>query len=158
MITPIIGRQVWFRPGLPLTHDFHVIDPSQALAATVIYAHGDRLVNLQVIDHIGKHHFVRDVLLLQDDEYPGPDGDYAEWMPYQKATAGIAPVLVMDVAQIDDKPALFAGRGLEDAAARFLDREYNTASPEYTGPTVTAELATVVDKANSPITKKKAAK
>jgi len=95
LIIPTIGRQVWFRPGLPLTHDFHVIDNEQALAATVIYVHDDTHINLEVIDHIGKHHFVRDVVLLQDDGLV--PGDYAEWMPYQKSVAAIP---VLDVAQV----------------------------------------------------------
>lgn len=107
MITPTIGRQVWFRPGLPLTHDFHVIHPEQALAATVVYAFSDRLVNLDVIDHLGKHHFLSEAVLLQDDDEPpviGTDtGNYAEWMPYQKATAGISPMPVIDFSQADEQ-------------------------------------------------------
>lgn len=91
MITPTIGRQVWFRPCFPQTHDFHVLDIGQAFAATVIYVHDDHCVNLKVIDHIGIVHTVPDVYLLQDEDTVQPQGNYAEWMPYQKAPRANAP-------------------------------------------------------------------
>jgi hypothetical protein len=46
MIQPTIGRQVWFWKYTPT-------EGEQPEAATVVYVHNERLVNLQVIDHDG---------------------------------------------------------------------------------------------------------
>lgn len=91
MITPTIGRQVWYQHGGSHLGDMTMMypgadAPTQPMAATVIYVWGDRMVNLDVIDHAGKHYAKTSVPLLQDDDTP-PDQPYAQWMPYQKGQA-----------------------------------------------------------------------
>lgn len=80
MIKPTIGRQVWFwKSGANIQND-------QPEAATVIYVHGDRKVNLLVIDHYGDTRALLNIPLLQDGDEP-PTGPYCEWMPFQKGQA-----------------------------------------------------------------------
>lgn len=88
MIKPTVGRVVlfrrcaqWHQPG------FIVEDPTVEMAATVAYVWSDRLVNLSVVDHGGATHRVTSVRLLQDDDTPGGDSHWCEWMPYQKGQA-----------------------------------------------------------------------
>lgn len=89
MIQPTPGRIVWFTPykgDADIAHH----DKSQPLAAIVVYAWGERYVNLTVFDQNGATHARTSVLLLQDDD-PAPDiGLYAQWMPYQKGQAAKA--------------------------------------------------------------------
>lgn len=86
MITPSIGRQVWFWPPTRAA-----IREEQPCAATVVYVHDNRCVNLYCLDHFGNSFQVHNVQLLQDDEPVLLDialnYGYAEWMPYQKKVA-----------------------------------------------------------------------
>lgn len=83
MISPTIGRKVWFFPG--------AYDPiecgAQPLDATVCYVHDDRLVNLRVTDINGDSFPRPGVHLLQDDDAPPLGLGYATWMPYQVGQA-----------------------------------------------------------------------
>lgn len=96
MISPTIGRRVWYWPSdqdLGLTERKPVSlmtasDRTQPCDAGVVYVHGDRLVNLTVADHNGVMHARTSMTLLQDDDKPDPGCAYAQWMPYQiKAAA-----------------------------------------------------------------------
>lgn len=98
MITPTIGRKVWYRPSSSETSggmntaafgsgQLYQIDPAQPMDATVVFVHNDRKVNLLVVDHLGKDRPRFDVTLLQGDETYHPVGGYAEWMPYQQGQA-----------------------------------------------------------------------
>lgn len=81
MITPTIGRQVWFfRAGANLETD-------QAEAATVCYVHGESMVNLHVIDHNGVARAETSVSLRQPEDPPWETTPFADWMPYQKGQA-----------------------------------------------------------------------
>lgn len=84
MITPTIGRRVWFRPSVSDLDYMAQLDPSQAFDAGVIYVHDDRLVSLDITDHKGIKHTRAACVLLQDEDTPPEVGSYAEWMPYQK--------------------------------------------------------------------------
>lgn len=84
MIRPTVGRVVWYRPNG--REELNVLDPAQPLAAIVAFVHGDKMVNLSVIDHVGQRHAVERVLLLQEGDNPST-GHYCEWMPYQKQVA-----------------------------------------------------------------------
>lgn len=78
MITPTVGRIVWFYP--------EGISPAdQPAAAIVVYVHHERLVNLAVFDHLGYLAGETSVTLLQDDDPPAPR--CCMWMPYQKGQA-----------------------------------------------------------------------
>lgn len=93
MITPTIGRVVWYRPA---SHD-----GDQPLCALVTYVHSDTMVNLAVFDPNGNPFAATSVPLRQDDD-PAPAGSYAEWMPYQKGQAAKAEALEQKLAE---KPA-----------------------------------------------------
>ena len=98
VITPTIGRKVWFRPnGTGSLHPSNlggfvptplsIIDNDQPLDATVVYVWGDRMVNLAVIDHYGNSFIATSVTMLQPGEAAPSAGYYAEWMPYQQGQA-----------------------------------------------------------------------
>lgn len=83
MITPTIGRKVWYFPpegeGTKLGN--------QAFDATVIFVHSDSMVNLAIVDHVGRQMVREHVVLLQDGKAPGQLKSHCEWMPYQVGQA-----------------------------------------------------------------------
>lgn len=95
IITPTIGRRVWYYPSdydCGLRQDLDVQPPTvivsdgvQPCDAGVCYVHNDRLVNLTVADSNGKMHARTSVRLLQPGEDVPEPGSvaYATWMPYQ---------------------------------------------------------------------------
>lgn len=100
MITPTVGRKVWYRPSrndltgpLPMAMQGNPDFNPQPLDATVLAVHGDRLVNVLVLDVYGKPFAKTSVKLIQegDDTPKMTDGaeayGYVEWMPYQAAQA-----------------------------------------------------------------------
>lgn len=102
-ITPTVGRKVWYRPSA-----FDLQGPGamvcvtgQPLDATVIAVWGDRMVNLLVVDTMGKAMPKLSTPLVQEGDTPPmlgakdregnpTPGGYAEWMPYQTAQAAKA--------------------------------------------------------------------
>jgi hypothetical protein len=85
MITPTVGRVVWFAPARGDTAMTFGVD--QPCAALVAYVWNDRMVNLAVFDHNGAFHARTSVPLLQDDDAKPEGGYFATWMPYQKGQA-----------------------------------------------------------------------
>ena len=88
MITPTIGRVVWvIRPR-------DTNDIKQAEVGLVTYVWSDHMINVSGFDHNGMPFVLTSLSLVQDDE-PKPEGNFACWMPYQKAVASgkIEPVL-----------------------------------------------------------------
>lgn len=97
VISPNIGRKVWFRPngtaisyainaeGKTISKSLNVFN-EQPLDATVVCVWGDRMVNLLVVDHGGETHAFRSVDFRQPDD-PTPAGMHCEWMPYQVGRA-----------------------------------------------------------------------
>lgn len=83
MISPTVGRIVWYRPS---RDDTRMYSAGQPLAAIVVGVHHDRAVDLTVFTPTGAPIGRLRVPLLQDDD-PIPDTSYAEWMPYQKEKA-----------------------------------------------------------------------
>ncbi len=84
MITPTIGRKVWF-----WRHGSNPSDPAQQPEdATVCYVHSDTLVNLRVTDHSGIARSETSVSLRQP-EHPEllAITPCAQWMPYQQGQA-----------------------------------------------------------------------
>jgi hypothetical protein len=96
MIAPTIGRQVWFWPGT-FQGGVFVSRGDQPMAATVVYVHTDRLVNLQVIDHDGHARPIAEVQLRQPDDHV-PQTQFCEWMPYQKGQAAKNEQLAQAIA------------------------------------------------------------
>ena len=86
LIKPTVGRKVWFYAGND-HEEMNVIDRTQPLDATVVFVHGDRHVNLFILDHMGHQHFAPDVELVQPDTETPQYGSYATWMPYQVGQA-----------------------------------------------------------------------
>lgn len=89
-IIPTIGRQVWFWKSGAHRPSGDVTLADQPEAATVVYVHDDRLVNLQVIDHNGHPRPIAEVQLRQPDDAI-PATQFCEWIPYQVKVAGSAP-------------------------------------------------------------------
>lgn len=92
VIAPSVGRKVHFYPnGANFHSNPYCIVPSVPMDADVVYVWGDRMVNLNVRDHIGQVHAFTSITLRQPDDAI-PSGAYAEWMPFQaqqaRASAG----------------------------------------------------------------------
>lgn len=83
MIRPTVGRVVWYHPNG--REELNELGP-QPMAAIVAFVHGDKMVNLSVMDHVGQRHAIERVVLLQEGDNPGTV-HYCEWMPYQKGQA-----------------------------------------------------------------------
>ncbi len=79
MISPSIGRIVWFWPA----KEADAPEAEQPNAALVVYVWGDRMVNLVVFDSNGNSRGETSVTLLQDDDAPNACGRYASWMSFQ---------------------------------------------------------------------------
>lgn len=90
MITPTIGRKVWYSPTAYGAHEFGKRG-EQYFDATIVYVHDDRHVNLVITSHVGLPFFRSAVPLLQDGDAPRPEGGHALWMPYQVGQAKAAP-------------------------------------------------------------------
>lgn len=84
MITPTVGRVVWFHPGIG---EKLLAFSDQPLAAMVTYVWGDRMVNLVVFDSNGVPAGRTSVKLRQEGDEPCVGEMYCEWMPYQKGQA-----------------------------------------------------------------------
>lgn len=89
LVPPTIGRRVHYFPGKQETASgaadpITCIHPSQPCDAGVVYVYSDRMVNLDVTDHVGKHHARTSVRLIQaEDKLPDDGFSYARWMNYQ---------------------------------------------------------------------------
>lgn len=99
MIEPTVGRIVHFRPGKSAAGLRIQCDPKQPLAAIVTYVHGPRMVNLAVLDALGRHHALTSVRLRQDDDKGSDDEPFAEWMPFQKGQAAKTEQLERHIAE-----------------------------------------------------------
>jgi hypothetical protein len=77
MITPTVGRVVWF---------YQDARQAEPFAAIISKVHSDTLVNLMVINQYGSPGGVPDVELCQGDTCPS-DRAHCLWMPYQKGQA-----------------------------------------------------------------------
>lgn len=88
VIAPSVGRKVHFFPGNSQFHSKpHCIDPAVPMDADIVYVWGDRLVNLNVRDHIGQVHAFTSITLRQPDDVIAEGQPYAEWMPFQVGQA-----------------------------------------------------------------------
>lgn len=88
IIKPTVGRIVWFyvQPG---EHQNLTQLGEQPFPAMVSYVHADDRVNLDVVDHEGRHIPFHNVYLEQDEGVMEPEGTtcLARWMPFQKGQA-----------------------------------------------------------------------
>lgn len=129
MISPTVGRVVWFWPSTqdtrvamavrsprrsPESGDF---EQPQPLAALVAYVFDDRLVNLTVSDHDGNTYARQNVQLVQEADAK-PDGvSFATWMPFQ---VGQAKRHEQPTAPAIDLPAL--EQGLAEKLGTAVDK------------------------------------
>lgn len=101
VITPTVGRKVWYRPSAsdltgPVPMAASRAPDAQPLDATVIAVWGDRMINVLVTDSAGKQFPVLSCDLLQSGDEPHKQADgstcgrYCEWMPYQLGQAKAA--------------------------------------------------------------------
>ncbi len=86
MITPTVGRIVWFYPGPGARSRMNVLG-NQPMRADIIYVIDDHTVNLSVTDHSGVEYPFDKVPLVQEGETPPERRSYCEWMPCQLAVA-----------------------------------------------------------------------
>lgn len=91
MITPTIGRRLWYYPS---PYDFSEASPDpfsgyndQPCDAGICYVWTDRMVNVTVADANGFMHRRTSVRLLQGNEQPYPGEAHLRWMPYQVGQA-----------------------------------------------------------------------
>lgn len=84
MISPTVGRNVWYHPG---GDEAGTIAKGQHLAAIIADVKSDRCVNLMVIDSYGQPSSRLDVQLLQDDDVAPVGVSFAEWQSFQKEQA-----------------------------------------------------------------------
>jgi hypothetical protein len=82
MITPTIGRMVWYWP-----HGREVPEGTQPFSAQIAYVHSVDVINIGYLDANGESHNAMGVRLLQEGEAPFARTAYCEWMPYQKGQA-----------------------------------------------------------------------
>ena len=108
MITPTVGRVVWYHPDDD--------DPTPKFRGEVLAAHicrviSEREVNLLVIRADGITYGRHNVRLTQDGDKP-PTGRYCEWMPYQKGQAAKTEAI--------EKKALELGVAVRDSGLAGL--------------------------------------
>ena len=83
MISPTVGRVVWYHPSDDQRIEGQPSD--QVCAAIVTYVWSDTMVNLTVLTPNGVPYGVTLVTLVQDGAKTG--GRWCEWMPFQKSQA-----------------------------------------------------------------------
>lgn len=91
MIVPTVGRVVLYFVR-ESKYDFgFCLNAGRPHAATVVYVHGNNMVNLSVTDANGRQ-FSKTSVTLRQPEDPEPAGcaDWCEWMPYQVQAAAKA--------------------------------------------------------------------
>ena len=88
MITPTVGRVVWFWPPKDNAVWHANGGHGQPLCALIAHVWSDTCVNLAIFDANGcpVANPPTSVLLLQDGN-PRPSEYFCEWMPYQKGQA-----------------------------------------------------------------------
>ena len=111
MITPTVGRVVWFYPDVGM---------DQPHAAIITYVWSDTCVNLVAFNAGGSSFGITSVPLIQDDN-PRPDSFYAEWMPYQKGQTAKTEQLEAGVANKPDIEAMLL-KDIEDASINVEER------------------------------------
>ena len=84
MITPTVGRVVWYRPAE--TYPQVIAYDGQPLAALITHVWSNHCVNLVVFDANGTP-FPRPSVTLKQADTDDLPSSYAEWMPFQLGQA-----------------------------------------------------------------------
>ncbi len=90
MITPTIGRKIWFWPNQTADASYTVLDAKQAFDASVVFVAKDERVNITFSDHTGTPFIRHNVLVHQGGEPVAAGTCYCTWMPYQQSAAAAA--------------------------------------------------------------------
>ena len=84
MITPTVGRKMWYRPQGNLSPGQVQHDKTTPFDATVVYVWGPEMVNLLIADHNGNIEARTSVPIVQEGgSWRAGESPYCEWMPYQ---------------------------------------------------------------------------
>ncbi|MBB5051108.1 hypothetical protein HNQ36_001062 [Afipia massiliensis] len=142
MISPSIGRIVWFHPHISER------DPNaQPLAAIVAKVLSDHAVNLGVFRGDGTTFAMQNVPLLQDDDEIDLEQPFCEWMPFQKGQAAKTEALQAQVTA-GTGPAELTGRlanhtvAAPAPGAQEADQAAAAASPPAAAAAPAAEATT----------------
>lgn len=135
VISPTVGRKVWYRPAkadalgpVPMSFAF-----GKPLDATIVAVHGDRMVNVQILDGNGRAFTKTSVTLKQDGDemYKDQDGaevgGYVEWPSFPKP-AEVSKSLASSGAELE---AEIQAKGLTAARVTPGDVEANIRSEFY---------------------------
>lgn len=129
MISPTIGRQVWYFPTM-----FERKLGDQPFAATVVYVHSDRNVNLVVLGHRGETIVKEHVRLVQDGESAPTEKGHCEWMPYQKGQAkavDLAKLPPVDLTPAGGAPIALLAEQNPSYHGRFVDKTIAPRDPHF---------------------------
>lgn len=86
MITPTVGRVVYFYVK-ESKYDFgHCFIAGKPHTALIVYVHSDKLINVTAFDTNGKQYPFTSVELVQDGGQSSGEF-WCEWMPFQKGQA-----------------------------------------------------------------------
>lgn len=158
IITPTIGRCLWYWPsdhdrGLLTTKPETIIQANntQACDAHVVCVHGDRLINIALFDHNGKHHRRTSVTLVQPGDTPPEGASFCTWMDYQvnqaqteEATGKVEVVITAeDPIQAKELEAAIVAAGanvapritMTDIEANIKNQVFFTGADGYKGAT-----------------------
>lgn len=83
MITPTVGRIVWYKPTPQDRERGMDTNGDEPLAAVVAAVLAPTVVNLGVFDATGALHVRQRVDLVQPEDPEPEEGGYCGWMPYQ---------------------------------------------------------------------------
>jgi hypothetical protein len=97
MIKPTIGRVVWFWQNAAQA----IAEGVQAMPALVTYVHSDECINATAFDSQGNTVALTRVTLWQG-EGERPEGQHAEWMPYQLKQAAKAEAIEQFIGSSGD--------------------------------------------------------
>lgn len=129
IISPTVGRMVWFYPA---DHDGIGRLNGQPLSGQVAAVHNDRLVNLCVLDAYGNPQSRTNVTLVQPIDTKPDGAAYATWMPYQVSSAGVGQAAKHQAVETAVVDALTTGTGIVqtavDPAAFFAETDGTSAS------------------------------
>lgn len=95
MITPTVGRVMWYKP---YDHESNINDRAVPFVAHVCYVWQPDMINALVIDHQGNAVPHTSIPVWQGDFEDCPEGSCC-WMPYQKGQAAKTEKLEEELAE-----------------------------------------------------------